>query len=187
MSALTEYLDTHTTSEPGVGADVHDRWIEATGDASAEALLELLAPHLDLFAEGTGIKEVTELAGDRPHAIALLGLGARVGLWELIIPATFEVTGDRADRLAEDGFIFTDGWWPGATPPERPGWPGRRTHGPGICPFCETSFDMPDDREPLIFSTFDRFPPERTVIASVPPGARVARFADDPIVHRCER
>lgn len=186
MTALTDYIDTHTTHRPGEGVLVHDRWVQATSGSAWEDLVTFLdgddAVDTEVVAAGTGVEQLTAWLGDRRRAIDLLGLGAVLGVWELITPATFAITGSQADGLAAKGFLFADGWWPGGVAPASPG--GARS---GRCPSCGADLEIPEGREALIFARCDRYPPERTVITAVPPGAQVARFGDDPLVHRCER
>lgn len=48
--------------------------------------------------------------GDQGQALQLFALGQVLGLWKVITPETFGVTGEEADDLAGSGFVLTDGF-----------------------------------------------------------------------------
>jgi hypothetical protein len=97
--------------------DVHFVWVavqRATAEARKPELMGLLAmyPDLDKLAHGPSYIELGGVLGDQGLALRLIALGGFLRLWRVMIPATFGVTGPRADEMAGQGFVMCTGWRP---------------------------------------------------------------------------
>lgn len=101
MKNLFDYLHEHAfRSEPKDGdADMIFFGVRKGPDASADDLKAVIAQHkgefceVDLFdGKEHGYMEIGGWAGDQGAALALMGLGAALGMWQLLTPKT--VLGD---------------------------------------------------------------------------------------------
>lgn len=75
-------------------------------------LVEILGtyPDPERLAGGPSYIEVGGVIGDQGAAFCLFALGQTLGLWEIITPATFGLTGDEARQAAGSGFIVITGF-----------------------------------------------------------------------------
>ena len=69
-------------------------------------------PQPDRLAGGPSYIEVGGELGDQGAAFQLFALGKTLGLWTVITPASFGMTGAEAHRAAGNGFIMISGYRP---------------------------------------------------------------------------
>ena len=97
--------------------DAHFLWVSVRRAAAEERRRELCAllaeyPAPDRLAGGPSYLELGAELGDQGLALRLLALGEVLRLWRLFIPASFGITGDRAEAMAGQGYIVCSGWRP---------------------------------------------------------------------------
>lgn len=123
MSRLSDYVETHTRSTasdesdaPGIDVLFFFR-VTAVGSPTADALRQLLMERQDMAGgEGPdlldghehGYIEIGAWVGSQGLALSLMGLGASLGLWQLLTPRNMlpalipEAT---AARMAGQGYV----------------------------------------------------------------------------------
>jgi len=69
-------------------------------------------PNPDELASGPSYIAAGATIGDQGAAFCLFALGKALGLWDVITPATFGMTGTEAQQAAGGGFIMCTGWRP---------------------------------------------------------------------------
>lgn len=81
-------------------------------EAHREELLNLLDeyPELERLKAGPSYIEVGAAVGDQGVALKLFAVGQVLGFWKVVIPATFGVTGEEADRMAGAGYVMISGF-----------------------------------------------------------------------------
>lgn len=81
-------------------------------EAHRAELVELLGkyPHPDRLAAGPSYIEVGAEIGNQAAAFQLFALGKVLGLWEVITPALFGMTGEEARQAAGAGYIMMSGY-----------------------------------------------------------------------------
>jgi hypothetical protein len=62
--------------------------------------------------DGPSYIEIGAALGDQGLALRLFGLGEVAGLWRVITPARFGLTGNDADSAAGNGYIMVSGYHP---------------------------------------------------------------------------
>ena len=67
-------------------------------------------PEPDRLAGGPSYIEVGAAIGDQGAAFQLFALGKVLGLWDVITPATFGMTGEEARKAAGSGFVMITGY-----------------------------------------------------------------------------
>lgn len=84
--------------------------------AKAEAwradLTEWLNAHAADFRDGPSYIAVGGVLGDQGLALQLFALGSALGLWQVITPEAFGMTGAEADNAAGLGFVMISGYRP---------------------------------------------------------------------------
>lgn len=75
-------------------------------------LIEILNsyPQPERLASGPSYIEVGGEIGDQGAAFQLFALGKVLGLWDVITPATFGMTGEEARRAAGAGYVMMTGY-----------------------------------------------------------------------------
>lgn len=122
---VLEIYDMPADSDPAFDGlekvDLHFVTI-AVNKAAAEAeranLIALLNqwPDPERLAGGPSYMEVGGVIGDQGAAFELFALGEVLGLWSVITPETFGLTGEDARRAAENGYIMCSGYRPEQVP-----------------------------------------------------------------------
>jgi hypothetical protein len=81
-------------------------------EARQAELLAVLAgyPEPDRLAEGPSYIEVGAAVGDQGAAFQFFALGKVLGLWDVVTPATFGLSGSEARRMAGLGLVMITGW-----------------------------------------------------------------------------
>jgi len=69
-------------------------------------------PQPERLAAGISYIEIGGVLGSQDMAMSLMALGEVLGLWKVISPAFFNMTGPDADRVAGCGFVMTTGFKP---------------------------------------------------------------------------
>jgi hypothetical protein len=84
----------------------------AKAEARRAELLAVLAgyPEPERLAAGPAYIEVGGVVGDQGAAFQLFALGKVLGLWDVITPATFGMTGTEARRMAGLGLVMITGF-----------------------------------------------------------------------------
>lgn len=107
------------TEQPATEAlvDVHFIWVSVRRAAAEQRTVELQTllagyPALDRLAAGPSYIELGGVLGDQGYALRLLALGEVLRLWRLFTPASFGITGARADEMAGSGYVLCSGWRP---------------------------------------------------------------------------
>jgi hypothetical protein len=77
-------------------------------------------PEPEQLAGGPSYIHVGGVIGDQGLAFELFALGKVLGLWSVITPATFGMTGMEADRAAGAGYIMCSGYRPVRIPKLEP-------------------------------------------------------------------
>ncbi len=105
MPAGMEAVDVHFII---IGVD------KAKAEARKADLIDILNhwPQPDRLAAGPSYIEVGGVIGDQGAAFQLFALGKVLGLWGIITPATFGMTGTEADQAAGSGYIMMSGYRP---------------------------------------------------------------------------
>lgn len=85
---------------------------KAKAEARRDDFVDLLRryPQPDRLAAGPSYIEVGGVIGDQGAAFCLFALGQVLGLWKVITPAQFGLTGEEARRAAGSGFVMITGW-----------------------------------------------------------------------------
>jgi hypothetical protein len=89
-----------------------------------EELLELLrewpdtsaSGELQTLKQGPNYTQFGIVADDHLHGLMLMAVGAVLGFWEIITPATLSFEGPDADEMAELGIVMTTGFNPDGVP-----------------------------------------------------------------------
>jgi hypothetical protein len=68
------------------------------------------------FSQGPSYIEIGAWCGDQTLALQIMALGARLGVWDVITPATLGIEGSDADDLAGRGFVMVSGYYPQGKP-----------------------------------------------------------------------
>lgn len=114
------YAMPHVLEFPVDGTETVDAHFIMVGVHRAKAeqrkaeLIEILKtyPHPERLAGGPSYIDVGAVVGDQGAALQLFGLGHVLGLWKVVTPATFGLTGAEADKLAGMGMVMISGWKP---------------------------------------------------------------------------
>jgi len=114
MSKLIDYITTHTGFAED-GSDVIFFKVKATNDATATELTAAIASHQGEFVDCNPLDgnehnylELGGWVGDQGLALRLMGLGAQVGLWDLLTPRTMMpglLPDDLVQKMAGMGMI----------------------------------------------------------------------------------
>ena len=85
---------------------------KARAEAKKDTLIALLKefPDKELLASGPSYISVGYHIGDQGTAFQLFALGKVLGLWDIITPANFHVTGEKAREMAGVGYIMITGF-----------------------------------------------------------------------------
>lgn len=85
---------------------------KAKAETHRAELVELLNtyPRPDRLAAGPSYIEVGAEIGDQGAAFQLFALGKVLGLWDVITPALFGMTGEQARQAAGAGYIMMSGY-----------------------------------------------------------------------------
>lgn len=67
-------------------------------------------PNTTELAGGPSYITLGGVIGDQGTALCFIALGAVLGLWSVITPKTFGVTGPQADQLAGAGYVMCSGY-----------------------------------------------------------------------------
>lgn len=73
---------------------------------------EVWGQEIPKLEQGPSYIHVGGVIGDQGLALQLFALGKVLGLWKVITPKVFGITGSRADEMAGSGFIMIDGYKP---------------------------------------------------------------------------
>ncbi len=97
---------------PTHSASVHFFWVSAREGATKEGLLEVLKEYPDQkrLAGGPSYLELGGVLGDQGLALMLIGLGEVLGVWKVVTPKTFGMTGEQANAMAGNGMIMAGGF-----------------------------------------------------------------------------
>lgn len=116
--AVTEIYDMPPSSEIPDECEIVDMHFVAVAVNKAKAekrrgeLIALLNdyPEPGQLAGGPSYIGVGGVIGDQGLAFELFALGKVLGIWDVITPATFRMTGAEADRAAGAGYIMCTGY-----------------------------------------------------------------------------
>lgn len=122
MTALTDYIQRHTTTVAGDTAPVGQKAVQLifmdvipSENADAGTLRELIGEHQGAFGDVNPFDgsehsyiELGGWLGSQQYALALIGLGTHLGLWSLLSPRTMlpgVLTHEQEQALAGQGLI----------------------------------------------------------------------------------
>lgn len=122
MTALTDYIQRHTTTVAGDTAPQGQKAVQLifmdvipSENADAGTLRELMDEHKGAFNDVNPFDgrehsyiELGGWLGSQAHALALIGLGTHLGLWNLLSPRTMlpgMLTPEQEQEMAGHGMI----------------------------------------------------------------------------------
>lgn len=99
---------------PEHSANVHFFWVsQEGGDGSRlRALLQQYYPSPERLEGGPSYIEIGAELDSQELALLLIGVGAVLGLWQAVTPASFGITGPEAAELAGKGMVMCTGLKP---------------------------------------------------------------------------